>query len=174
MEVETRLSASLEDYLEAILAIVEQKRAARVKDIVASIRLNLVGECGPPAAYRPGAYDDAPHDIITLTDAGEAIARGIALRHEKLRYFLEHILCVDPVEADAGACGLEHAVSAQVLERLIKFVQFVEQCPRTGQQWIKEFRRFCERGSFRNDCEACISECLENHKKTSAGHNAPN
>ena len=170
MQAETHLSASLEDYLEAILAIVEQKRAARVKDIVASLK---VKPSSVSAALRlltdRGLINYAPHDIITLTDAGEAIARGIALRHEKLRYFLEHILCVDPVEADAGACGLEHAVSAQVLERLIRFVQFVEQCPRTGQQWIEEFRRFCERGSFRNDCEACITQCLEIHKKTSAG-----
>ena len=166
MTIESRLSESQENYMEAILAIVEQKRAARGKDIAVSLK---VKPSSVSAALRllsdRGLINYAPYDIITLTDAGEKIARDVALRHEKLRYFLENILCIDSLEADTAACGLEHAVSTQVLERLVKFVQFVEQCPRTGQPWIEEFSQFCERGTFRDDCDTCIAQCLKTHKK---------
>ena len=165
MEKEARLSASLEDYLEAILTIVDQKSAARVKDIVASLKVkpSSVSAALKLLAER-GFINYAPHDIVTLTAAGEKIARDVALRHAKLLHFLKHILCIDPVEADASACSLEHAISPRVLERLVKFVQFVEQCPRTGQPWIEEFSSFCERGALRDNCDICISQCLETHK----------
>jgi DtxR family Mn-dependent transcriptional regulator len=34
----------------------------------------------------------APYDVITLTDAGEALALGVVRRHETLSKFLNHVL----------------------------------------------------------------------------------
>jgi DtxR family Mn-dependent transcriptional regulator len=46
------------------------------------------------------------------------------------------VLAVDPAEADAAACKLEHAVSENVLSRLLEFIDFVDRCPRGGTHWI--------------------------------------
>jgi len=168
MRPDERLSSSLEDYLETILAVVQEKKAARVKDIVSRMQVKASSVTGALRLLTDrGLINYAPYDLITLTEKGEQIARDVTRRHEILRSFFEKILKVDPREADDGACKLEHAISPALLDRLIKFISFIEQCPRGGEQWMQEFSRFCEQGVLRDDCQKCISQCLEKHLQDS-------
>ncbi len=65
------LSASLEDYLEAIFHIVEAKGAAKPRDIVHELK---IGASSVTAALKSLAAKDlvnySPYDIVTLTKAG--------------------------------------------------------------------------------------------------------
>ena len=82
------LSASLEDYLEAIFHIVARKHAAKAKDISRQLKVSSSSVTG---ALRSLADRDlinyAPYDIITLTKKGNQIARDVIRRHEALRNF---------------------------------------------------------------------------------------
>ncbi|MBK6736246.1 MAG: metal-dependent transcriptional regulator, partial [bacterium] len=128
---ELQLSASLEDYLEAIYHTVAAKGAARAKDIV--LRMGVHNSSVTQALRslsEKKLINYAPYDVITLTDAGEALALGVVRRHETLSKFLNHVLGLPDAEADAEACRLEHAVSGGVLNRLVRFVEYFESCPR--------------------------------------------
>ncbi len=160
------LSASLEDYLEAIFHIIAEKQAARAKDI--SKRLK-VGGSSVTGALRSlaerGLINYAPYDVITLTADGRKIAEDVVRRHEVLRDFFVKVLAVEYGEADEAACKMEHAIPKTILERFIDFANFVEVCPRGGAKWIAGFRYHCDHGDTQENCEKCISLTLEEVRK---------
>jgi DtxR family Mn-dependent transcriptional regulator len=132
------LSASLEDYLEAIYHIVRKKQAARAKDIVQRLG---VKNSSVTAAMRvladKGLINYAPHDVITLTAKGKRISEGVVRRHEALRDFFVKVLSMEAELADKAACSMEHALPAKILVRLTQFVKFVESRP----DCLEEFHR---------------------------------
>ena len=158
----TELSASLEDYLEAIFRIVQAKSAARAKDIGDRLdvsRSSVTGALHALADRKLINY--APYDLITLTDKGRAVAEDVVRRHEVLRDFFVKVLAVDRKEADVAACKMEHAVPEAILERFVEFVEFVERCPRGGNEWIEGFRHYCQNDSRTGNCDGCIELVLE-------------
>jgi DtxR family Mn-dependent transcriptional regulator len=156
------LSASLEDYLEAIYHIAAAKRVARAKDIVK--RLN-VGSSSVTGALHALADRElinyVPYDVITLTSNGERVAREIVRKHEVLRDFFVKVLGVEAKDAETGACKMEHAVPRVILERFIEFVEFVEVCPRGGPEWIEIFKHHCRNRTTLGNCEECVEACVE-------------
>ena len=160
------LSASLEDYLEAILHIIRQKQAARAKDISKRLKVSsssVTGALHSLAERQLINYE--PYDVITLTAKGMAVAKDVVHRHEVLRDFFVKVLAVGEADADEAACLIEHAVQPTLMERFIQFVKFVETCPRLGLKWISEFGYHCDNGNIQEDCERCIALILEEAKK---------
>lgn len=156
------LSASLEDYLEAIFWIVRQKQAARAKDIGERLK---VGRSSVTGALRALAGRElinyAPYDIVTLTDKGKAAAQDVVRRHEVLREFFMKVLAVGPDDAETAACKMEHVISDDILQRFLEFVEFVECCPRGGAKWIKGFSHYCDRDKAMGHCERCVELVLD-------------
>jgi DtxR family Mn-dependent transcriptional regulator len=141
------LSASLEDYLEAIFHIVQEKPAARAKDISKRMHVNRSSVTGALRALaKRDLVNYTPYDLITLTPEGTAAAADVVRRHQVLRDFLVSILAVDPPRAEATACEMEHHVDNVVLRRLGRLAEFLHECPLAGnEQWLPAFREYCER-----------------------------
>ncbi len=153
------LTASLQNYVEAIYWISNSKKAARAKDI--SERME-VGKSSVTAALQTlsekGIVNYAPYDVITLTEAGLAVARKLVRRHEVIRDFFVRVLSVDSEEADAAAGAMEHSVTDTILDRLIAFIEFVERCPQSGTAWIKDFGYHCDNDACSGDCDLCLAD----------------
>jgi len=157
------LTASLEDYLEAILQIVGQKQVARAKDIASRLGVNSSSVTGALHALSDRKLVNyEPYGLITLTPEGKREAAEVVRRHEALRDFFGAVLGIEGAEAEEGACRIEHVVSGVILERLIRFVEFVQRCPRAGAGWIEGFRYFCEQDAGCGDCRRCVTGCLQN------------
>ena len=136
--MEQRLSASLEDYLEAIFHIVAQKHVARAKDIAQRLGVN---HSSVTVALRSlankGLINYAPYELVTLTREGRLVSKDVARRHSTLQEFFVKVLSVDPDLADTAACRMEHTLPRDILDPLTDFVDFVERCP----QCLNEFRQ---------------------------------
>ena len=152
-----RVSASLEDYLEAIFHTVDTKGAARAKDIVQRMGVN---NSSVTQALRLLSEKElvnyTPYDLITLTESGEKIALDVVRRHQVLRRFLLEVLGLPEPEADEGACRMEHAISGPILERLVQFVDYFETCPLNGVRWDENIGFYCaphEENSFEGGCD---------------------
>ena len=160
------LSSNMEDYLEAIFHISEEKQAARAKDIADRVQVNKSSVTGALRSLsEKGLVNYAPYDIITLTAKGKKRAAEIVRRHEALKEFFIKILLIDTIEAEEASCRIEHAVSKNIIDRLIQFVEFMEICPRGGKKWLAGFRRHCEKGDTANLCGDYIKACFEDLKK---------
>jgi DtxR family Mn-dependent transcriptional regulator len=161
----TELSASLEDYLEAIFWIVRQKQAARARDIAKRLDVGRSSVTGALHALAERTLINyAPYDLITLTEKGKSIAEDVVRRHEVLREFFVKVLAVGADDAEAAACKMEHAIPEGVLRRFLEFVEFMDRCPRGGTNWIKGFTHYCEEDKP-SDCEKCVKLVLEDVRR---------
>jgi DtxR family Mn-dependent transcriptional regulator len=156
------LSASMEDYLEAIFHIVLESQVARVKDIASRLKVH---KSSVTAALRNLAdhklINYAPYDVVTLTPQGTRLAQDVVRRHEALRDFFVKVLTIDEHLAEEVACRMEHAIPRTIVDRLILFSEFLEVCPRAGKKWIRSYQHFCDDVLAQQNCERCISMCLE-------------
>jgi DtxR family Mn-dependent transcriptional regulator len=160
------LTASLEDYLEAIFHIASDRQAVKPRDIAKRLKVTYASVTGALRSLaEKKLINYAPYDLVTLTSAGETAARDVVRRHEVLHDFFVDVLAVDNAEADRAACRMEHSIPRPIVERFISFVDFVQTCPRGGAKWIKGFSYHCDQGGTEENCEACMTTCLEEARK---------
>jgi len=146
MDTSKKLSASLEDYLEAIYHIEGRKQAARAKDI--ALRLNVKGSSvtgALQALSKRKLINYAPYDVITLTEEGKVVARGVVSRHQALREFFVEVLDVEEHMAEKAACLMEHSMPRDILQRLISFLEYLTADSEEGGELIERFKLHLER-----------------------------
>jgi DtxR family Mn-dependent transcriptional regulator len=109
------LSASLEDYLEAILLLERESRVARVSEIsrpnIHVSRPSVTGALKNLAGRGLVAHQRYGH--ATLTEEGERIALEVERRHVAIRDFLTEVLSIPAVQAETTACKLEHVLEPE-------------------------------------------------------------
>jgi DtxR family Mn-dependent transcriptional regulator len=138
-----KISASLEDYLEAIYKIIEEKQG--VKAVEVSRRLG-VGRSSVTEALKTLAekklVNYGRYDVISLTYAGEKIAEKVILKHKVLYEFFTEILGVDENLAQENACVIEHVITEDILKRLISFIEFNKQFYCHNNNYLEEYKKF--------------------------------
>lgn len=147
------LTSAMEDYLEAIYHLEQERRIARVRDIAQrlDVRMSSVSSALKSLGSR-GLIRYDPHQFITLTDKGIEKAKEIVRKHEVLKRFLVKVLQVEESEAEDNACRMEHHLAPEVIEKLVDFVEFVEMCPVDQTRWIAGLSEGCD------DCLVCLEE----------------
>ncbi len=162
------LSASLEDYIEAIYHIVEEKLVARSKDIAGRLGVSRASVTEALRALsKKELINYAPYEAITMTERGRAVAEDVIYRHNSLKRFFTEVLAIDAEQAEEAACKIEHAAPATVISRMITFIDFLQVCPRGGEELLQGFATYCERGNTTRDCTTCISSCTTGLKNKS-------
>jgi DtxR family Mn-dependent transcriptional regulator len=118
------LSASLEDYLEAILQLERASRVARVSEIAEHLSVSRPSVTGAlkNLAGR-GLVAHARYGHVTLTDEGARIAQGVERRHVAIRDFLTGVLGIREQQAEATACRLEHVLEPDVLAHFVSYAE---------------------------------------------------
>lgn len=167
MPKKSNLSASLEDYLEAIYHIIAEKHVARSKEIAARLQVSRasVTEALRALAKRE-LINYEPYEAITMTAQGKKAAQNVIFRHDALKQFFIEVLAIDPDVAEKGACRVEHTAPPEVISHMISFIEFLKICPRGGNDLLKGFADYCKEGKTRSNCNACLSAChIENRIK---------
>ena len=114
-----KLSANMEDYLEAISFCADEKGMARVSDVRDMLGVKTPSVTGAMKALMQGGYvKHEPYSGILLTSKGRRAAEDVKKRHAILSRFLTQVLGVNPKTADMDACKMEHAVSKETLGKL--------------------------------------------------------
>lgn len=121
-----KLSASLEDYLEAIYLCRNENGETRSKDIAQRLEISPASVTEACQLLRDkGLVNYSPYEAITLTESGVKHAQDVVFRHQSLRDFFVEVLKIDEKTADEGACLMEHVVSSQIVERMIKYTRYL-------------------------------------------------
>jgi DtxR family Mn-dependent transcriptional regulator len=156
------LSSRLEDYLEAIYLISREKQFAHANQIADFLD---VGKSSVSWALNQLSDKDlinyTPYEAITLTPKGKALGQRVARRHYEIKNFLTEVLAINENLAEENACRMEHVIDKEILQRMRQFMEFLENCPRAGREWMKGFGYFCEQGKRKENCSYCVSQCLE-------------
>lgn len=115
-----KIHKSAEDYLEMILRLHEEKGYVRSVDIASSLQVSKPSVSVAMKHLREDGYISMDKDnYISLTDAGMEIAQRIYARHKALTEILIRI-GVDPVTAQEDACRVEHDISAQTYDAIVR------------------------------------------------------
>ena len=137
------LSASLEDYLEAIFNLAGESNMARSKDIAKSLGVSTPSVTGALQALKKrGLVNYKPYDTVALTEAGRAVAAGVVRKHNIIKSFFVNVLGVEPDIAQQAACKAEHALGAEVIGRLLCFIEFVTRENKNGYDLTSRFEEF--------------------------------
>lgn len=142
------LTAALEDYLEAIFNLCKFDAAARSRDIAES--LNVHKSTVTAALKSLGQLkliNYAPYEAVTLTPEGRKLAEDVVRRHTALKDFFTNVLRVDAEMAETAACGMEHAIPREIVERLARFAIQMRDCPRLDS----------EIDVLDKECDTCLS-----------------
>jgi len=115
----------MEDYLERIYELMQEKGYARVSDIASSLDVQ------PPSVTRMiqrlGEADFVQYEKyrgVVLTQKGEDLGRQIKNRHQALEDFLRMIGVDDESIVQKDVEGIEHHVSPQTMECISGLVRF--------------------------------------------------
>ncbi len=152
---EKPLTSVMEDYLEAIFDLDQEKKFIRVKDIAKrmGVKMPTVSSMLKTLNNR-GLVNYEKYAYVELTKNGEDVGKEIRRRHEVLLKFLTEILEIGFDIADVEACKMEHTLSSATLDRLTGFMEFIQTCPRAGESWLKYFKEYLVDGHRPEKCQA--------------------
>ncbi len=120
VQIAMEILRASEDYLEAMLMMKEKHGYVRSIDVA-----EFLGVTKPSVSYATKRLRESGHitmdkdGLITLTDAGMAVASSMLDRHKTLTAFLIDI-GVDKETAEADACKIEHDISQQTFEAICR------------------------------------------------------
>ena len=142
MNTRKKLSASSEDYLEAIYNLAAMHKVARCKDVAESLGVSRASVTGAIKLLSDkGLVDYKPYGYIELTEKGGKEALAVARRHTIIEDFFVKVLGVDEREAKSAACKAEHALGSAIIPRLLSFTEFY--CEQ-GDVLATEFKKNCK------------------------------
>ncbi len=147
-----KLTQSLEDYLEAMYVINLTNKVIRVKEIAKFLDVktpSVVDAVGK--LTERGLVIHEKYGYLELTDEGHRLAKGVNDKHEKLYKFLIEILGVSRSVSKKDACNIEHYISKEAMEKMIKLTKFVDTCPEGYPQWLKNFNYYAKYGRHPKD-----------------------
>jgi DtxR family Mn-dependent transcriptional regulator len=152
-EVQREQTASMEDYLEAIAKLGEGRNVVKVKQLSQMMGVKMPSVTS--ALKKLSEQELVEHERyghIKLTPEGDEVARDVICRHEALTRFFAQALGIDQETAEEDACKIEHVISSLSMERLAKFVEFIEACPLGGANFPSRYEYYLEHGKLPQDC----------------------
>jgi DtxR family transcriptional regulator, Mn-dependent transcriptional regulator len=142
------LSHTLEDYMEAIYLIIKQKKVARVKEIAEFLNVKTPSVVDAISKLQDmELIEHEKYGYLSLTDKGINRAELIYQKHKQVYKFLNQFLGMDDALSEKDACGIEHHMCSQTLERITKLMEFIESSPEGYPEWLKRFNIFISKDS---------------------------
>ncbi|MBD3189187.1 MAG: metal-dependent transcriptional regulator [Candidatus Heimdallarchaeota archaeon] len=143
-EDESIITSTVEDYLETILVLCEEKGEAQITEIAKS----LTPSRSKPSVTefvtklrRHGLVHYKKYGTVTLTKKGRKIAQKIKKRHDYLSSFLQ-MLGVSEDQSEEDACIMEHNLSKETGSRFEAFVRFLQK--KEQEDVLKRFTKYLE------------------------------
>ena len=135
----------MEDYLEAILLLAQDRKVVRMKDLMEflSYKVSSVNSAIKNLADR-GFVEHEKYGHVELTPAGRAVAEKVYSRHENIFRFFHGVLGVEKDTARNDACRIEHSLSPETYARFLGFVTYIERTL-SAQEIAKGISKYKER-----------------------------
>ncbi len=144
-----------EDYLEAMYKLQQKGKMVRVRDLAKMLGVK------PPTVIeelkhlsQQGYIEYKKREYIKLTEKGERIAKAILRRHKILREFLKEILMVPEEVAEEDACYMEHGLHEITLNRIEKFLEFINKHFKLKGKmvFLERLKYYYEHGKLPEEC----------------------
>jgi DtxR family Mn-dependent transcriptional regulator len=146
------LTESEESYIEVVHSLIKKHGYARVADIAIALKVK------PPSVSNMLQRLDEQKFVnytryrgVVLTSKGRLLAKALEKRHKALKNFLT-IIGVSEKKAEKDACEIEHRINRETVEKLGKFVEYIQSAPQTPP-FIEHFKQYESTGKRPKNCE---------------------
>lgn len=130
------LTSSMEDYLEALFRLENQRGVVRVKELADALGLtNASISAAIPKLGRLGLVTFERYGPIRLTPLGRRMARQVIRREEVLVAFFSEVLGIPEHKAREEACRIEHSISSESLEALEALLGYLRENSNLLEAW---------------------------------------
>jgi len=144
---------SMEDYLEAIANLGGERKVVRVNQIGQALEVSMPSVTSALKKLSDeGLVQHEKYSYVELTAQGKEIAKETIRRHKALKRFFIEALSVDEKTAEEDACKIEHVISPLSMERLVKFLEFMEACPFGEAKFPERYKYFLQQGKLPEEC----------------------
>ncbi|ARI77082.1 transcriptional regulator MntR [Halobacillus mangrovi] len=121
---------SMEDYIEQIYILIEDKGYARVSDIAENLQVHPSSVTKMVQKLDRDQYlNYEKYRGLILTPKGKKVGKRLVYRHELLEQFLE-IIGVDHENIYDDVEGIEHHLSWNSIDRIGDLVQYFDEQPK--------------------------------------------
>lgn len=126
---------AFERYLDVIYEIEAAGGEVRVKDIASALEVSYpsVSEM-VDRLVTDGLVTHDKYQNISLTSRGRRIGKGLDEKHEVIKRFFANVLGVDEKVADKDACEIEHVISNESLDRLVRYLESIPEAGRRSSR----------------------------------------
>lgn len=127
---DNRLTAGLEDYLEAIFVAASEKKSVKGVDIAKKLNISRasVSEALSKLVTK-GLVTYESYGTILFTPAGLKEAKKVYNTHNILNSFFQTVLNISPEDASENACKIEHIISDNILCEIKDFTDYCNKHP---------------------------------------------
>ena len=120
----SKLTFSMENYLEAVYELSAQTGSARVSDIAARLSVSKASvNNAMNVLHQKGLVENERYREIYLTEEGRRIAKLTSQKHAILQTLLQEVMGVEEAQASEDACAMEHVISSTSTEQILRFLQ---------------------------------------------------
>lgn len=120
----SKLTFSMENYLEAVYELSVGEGGARVSDIAARLGVSKASvNSAMNALHQRGLVENEKYREIYLTEEGLRVARLTSQKHIILQTLLHKVMGVDSQQASEDACAMEHVISEESTEKILVFLE---------------------------------------------------
>ncbi len=122
-----KISSSLEDYLEALLSLEDEKKHIKMSEVALTVGVSKAGVHKAIQVLKERKLvEQEKYKPLMLTDKGRALAINVRNRHNIIKKFLIHFLEIDVNVAETEACKMEHGISQDTVNKLQLFMENLE------------------------------------------------
>ncbi|MFW9922353.1 MAG: metal-dependent transcriptional regulator [Candidatus Thorarchaeota archaeon] len=120
------ITSTIEDYLEGILVLSEEKGFAQVTELAHLLEVSKASVTEMVSKMKKlELVNFEKYGTISLTQKGKEIATKVFDMHETLKSFLL-MIGVKESNANQDCCSMEHDLSKDTIKRLKTFIEFLE------------------------------------------------
>ena len=155
MRKEIPYGKRFEDYLKVIYRLQSKGKAVRVRDLAKMLGVkpsSIIEELRRLSRHGYVHYEKG--EYIKLTEKGKRIAKEVLRKHEALRRFLREILMIPEEVAEKDACYMEHGLHEITLDRIEKFLEFIDKhlMLKGKMVFLERLKYYYEHGELPNEC----------------------
>ena len=143
----SRVSSSMEDYLEAIALLTETHGHAHAADVARFLDVKMPSVTNAlKLLTRHGYLEYLPGQPVLLTAEGLLLANGVIRKHRNLRRFLQNVLCLPYDKANPLACRIEHEIDEDTVQAIQVLSDAIEGRP--DCRGLRQYQREALHGRY--------------------------
>ncbi len=134
-----QLSESLQDYLEAIFIVIQDKPVCRITDIQKIINVSKPSIVNALSILKEKKLiNQQKYSYITLTDNGKKEASNIYCKHLAIKELLINLFDFDKKSANTLACEIEHHFCKKTVQIMKTMTENIKKHPNLKKKLLKK------------------------------------